>query len=380
VPLTARQLNRATLARQLLLGRENLAPVEAVRRVVALQAQEPASPYIALWNRVDGFDPAALDAAFRRGEVVKAPLMRITLHVVAADDYPAFHEAMQPSLRAARLNDRRFKLTGLADADAHALVDPLRAFAGARPRTNLQMEARTGELLGDRAHPGAWWALRTYAPLLHAPVGGPWTFGLRPSYQPAPADPRPHPDAALAILLRRYLEGFGPASARDMARFALVHAARVQPALAALEAAGEVVRLDGPDGARLFDVPGGLQPPEDVAAPPRLLPMWDSVLLAYADRGRILPEAHRRAVTRTNGDVLPTLLVDGRVAGVWRAVEAGVEATAFRRLSADDWAGLAVEARALRGFLASREPTVYRRYAHWWRDLPGAEVRVIGDG
>ena len=82
--LTARQLNRATLGRQLLLGRDSLDVVEALHRVVALQAQEAASPYIALWTRLAGFDPADLDRAFAEHSVVKAQLMRITLHAVEA--------------------------------------------------------------------------------------------------------------------------------------------------------------------------------------------------------------------------------------------------------------------------------------------------------
>ena len=98
--LTARQLNRATLDRQLLLRREPVEVAEAVRRVVALQAQAAASPYLALWNRLADFDPAALDAAFADRAVVKATLMRITLHVVQAADYPDFYAAMLPMLRA----------------------------------------------------------------------------------------------------------------------------------------------------------------------------------------------------------------------------------------------------------------------------------------
>ena len=137
-------------------------------------------------------------------------------------------------------------------------------------------------------------------------------------------------------------------------------------------------RLEGPDGSELFDVPGGLLPPEETPAPPRLMAMWDSILLAYADRSRVIPPDYRRLVIRNNGDVLPTLLVDGYVAGVWRPVEDGIEATAFHRLSDEAWDGLEAEARALVAFLADREPAVYRRYAHWWTALPSAEVRVLG--
>jgi hypothetical protein len=105
--------------------------------------------------------------------------------------------------------------------------------------------------------------------------------------------------------------------------------------------------------------------------------MWDSVLLAYADRSRIIPPDYRRLVIHQNGDVLPTLLVDGFVAGVWRPVAGGIEATAFQRLDREAWTGLATEARALVAFLADRDPAVYRRYAHWWAKLPQGEVRVL---
>jgi Winged helix DNA-binding domain len=140
---------------------------------------------------------------------------------------------------------------------------------------------------------------------------------------------------------------------------------------------GELEELKGPDGTELFDVPGAPLPSEDSPAPPRLLPMWDSILLAYSDRGRVVPPDYRRLVARSNGNVLPTLLVDGYVAGVWRPVEGGIEATAFHRLPDEAWTGLTAEARALVAFLADREPTVYRRYAHWWTTLPSAEVRVL---
>jgi hypothetical protein len=105
--------------------------------------------------------------------------------------------------------------------------------------------------------------------------------------------------------------------------------------------------------------------------------MWDSILLAYADRSRIIPPEYRRSVIRSNGDTLPTLLVDGRVSGIWRPVNGGLEATAFRRLTDDEWQGLEDEAVALVAFLADRDPQVYRRYARWWTDLPAAEVRML---
>jgi len=372
VSLGARQLNRATLARQLLLERQSLRVTDAVRRVVALQAQQPASPYVALWNRLAGFDPAELDAAFAGHRVVRAQLMRVTMHAVHAEDHQAFREAMDPTLRASRLGDPRFAASGLTVADADGLIGGLLDFAG-QPRTGPECEDWLAGRLGAPMPPTAWRMLRQYAPLWYVPTDGPWSFGTR-AYVAA----RPRPvladagvsDVALQTLVRRYLEGFGPASIADMAQFAMVQRARAKAAVKAL--GGSLVQLEGPGGAVLYDVPGGPLPAGDTPAPPRLMAMWDSILLAYADRGRVIPPGYRALVTRINGDVLPTLLVDGHVAGVWRAVQEGIEATAFHPLPESVWEGLAAEARALVPFLADREPEVYRRYHHWWAKLPHA--------
>ncbi|MDT0347405.1 winged helix DNA-binding domain-containing protein [Streptomyces litchfieldiae] len=372
----ARALNRATLGRQLLLGRVPLGAADAVRRVVALQAQHPASPYLALWNRLADFDPAQLDAAFADRTVVKSNAVRMTLHAVHIDDYRAFREATEPSLRAAKLGGR-FAAAGLTVQDAHALVPELLDFTR-RPRTAAECAAWLTERRGSD-EPGAWWGLRQYAPLWRVPTGEAWSFGTRPSYvtpasRPVLADPDVSAEALQAMLLR-YLTGFGPASVADMAQFALVQRGRVRSAVRAL--ADILEQLAGPDGETLYDIPGAPRPDEDTPAPPRLLGMWESILLAYADRGRVIPPEYRSHVTRANGDVLPTLLIDGYVAGVWRPVEGGIEATAFHPLPDETWAGLATEARSLAALLAGREPQVYRRYTHWWAKLPSAEDRVL---
>jgi hypothetical protein len=375
--LTARQLNRSTLARQLLLQRATLGVVDGVRRIVALQAQEPASPYVALWNRLDRFDPADLDAALAEQDVVKAQLMRITLHAVASDDYPAFHEAMAPTLRAARLLDRRFTAEGVSIEETDALIPALLELT-ASPRSNAEVERWIEGRFGA-ARPRVWWALRQYGPFVHATTGGPWAFGARPAYVAARHLARSgDTPASVRRLVRRYLEGFGPATMADIAQFGTIYRPPVKDALASL--VDELVRFDGPVGETLYDVPSGVIPDEDTPAPPRLLPMWDSALLAYKDRARIVPPDLRTTVIRTNGDVLPTLLVDGSVTGVWRPVDGGIEATAFRRLSDDEWSGLDDEARSLVAFLADREPLIYQgRFAHWWLKLPKpAEVRVLG--
>ncbi len=161
--------------------------------------------------------------------------MRFTLHVVHPDDRPAMHLAMQPSLRT-RMFDRRFTGSGLTIDDADALVPGLLEFA-ATPRTGGEIEAWLDERL-DVSPKGVWWALRTFAPLLRAPTGGPWSFDSRTSFVAASTEPtssdKDEADEALQTLIWRYLEGFGPASVADMALFALVARSRVRTALRGL--------------------------------------------------------------------------------------------------------------------------------------------------
>ncbi len=375
--ISARQLNRATLQRQLLLGRESLSAVDAVGRIVALQAQEAASVYIALWNRLRDFDPAELDAAFASQAIVKAQLMRVTLHAVTAVDYPQLHEAMQRTLRAARLNDRRFRSEGLTPADADALIPEAVQYAST-PRSNADMEAWLEQRYGS-AKPFVWWALRQYGPFVHAVTGSTWSFGPRPAYTGAPEQRRPDDqERSWRYLVLRYLGGFGPAAVQDVGTFGLLNRPPLREAFDALERSGEIVPAGTHGKLQLFDLPGRELPDEETPAPPRLMAMWDSALLAYAERDRIIPPEFRKHVIRSNGDVLPTLLVDGYVAGVWRPTNQGIEASSLRPLSDDDWHGLEREARALRVFLADREPTVYQRYSRWWSTLPAVDVRILG--
>lgn len=372
--VTERQLNRATLRRQLLLERSPLGAAEAVRRIGAIQAQEPASPYLALWSRLADFDPGDLDEALAGRRVVRASLMRMTLHLVHAEDYPSFHEAMVASLRASRLFDRRFTGTGVPIAEVDRVLPEVLDFT-AVPRTGEEVAELLRPGFGEHAK-WVWWALRTFAPLHRSPTGGAWSFG--PSVAFVAAGTRPvvaGEPAAVGSLVRRYLEAFGPATVADVARFTLLRRPVITQALRELDQ--QLRQLDGPTHVPLYDVAGAQLPDPDIPAPPRLLPMWDSVLLAHAG-SRILPGEHRAHVIRRNGDVLPTVLLDGQVAGVWRPAEGGIEVTAFRRLDGDTWTALAAEARSLVGFLAGRDPGVYRRSWHWWeKGIPAAQVRLL---
>jgi hypothetical protein len=375
--LTARQLALATLDRQLLLERRRIDVAEAVRRICALQAQAPASPYLALWNRVQDFAPEDLDAAFADRRIMKATLMRITLHAVHAEDYQPWRAAILSVLRASRLYDRRFTSTGLTPADADTLLPELTGFL-AQPRTGAEVEERLTERFGEHAH-RVWWALRTYAPAHHASTGGPWSFGTPNTYLASSAAPEAGPEeAAVGVrrLLLAYLRAFGPASAQDFARFTMLKRPAITQALRELD--DRLVQVTGLGRTALFDLPDATVPAEDTPAPPRLLPMWDSTLLAHVGPGRVVPEEYRPLVVRRNGDTLPCLLVDGQVAGVWRAVDDGVELTAFHTLGKAAWRGLEEEAEKLSAFIAGRDPAVYRRYGHWWdKGFPSVETMTV---
>jgi hypothetical protein len=281
---------------------------------------------------------------------------------------------VQPTLRAARFDDRRFTGEGVSVDDALALVPELLEFT-ARPRRNADVEQWLAERFGE-PKPRVWWALRQTGPFVHAPSGGPWSFGPRPAFVAA-LQPHPPGDALGSVrhLVRRYLEGYGPATMQDIAQFTTIYRAPIKEALESLS--DELVRHEGPDGAMFWDVAGGELPGDDTPSPPRLMAMWDSTLLAYVDRSRIIPTGYRPLVMRSNGDTLATLLVDGYVAGVWRPADGGIEVTAFRDLPDDAWQGIALEAQALTAFLAHRDLNVYSRYSRWWKTLPRAEVRTF---
>jgi hypothetical protein len=370
--LSARDLNRATLARQLLLAREPLPAAEGVRRVLALQAQEPVGPYLALTARLEGFAPEDLDAAYAAGAVARSTLLRMTIHAVSAEDYPTLYGTMHKRLRGARLGDPRFTKTGVPAAAAlEALPELLEHLTV--PRSKDEIDDWLGERLGVR-HERVFWALRSFAPFWHVPNGGPWSFARGHAFRAAPEPMREPWEEAAAAALRRYLRAFGPATVKDFARFTLLTREMAREAVAA--AGDTIVGYEGPDGSELFDVPGAPLPDGDTPAPPRLLPMWDSALMAHEVPGRLLDDGLRPLVVKRNGDVLPTVLLDGRVAGVWRPAERGVEVSAFRKLTRDEWDGLAAEAERLAP-LAERGPLLHARFLNWWRGLEVAEVRLL---
>jgi hypothetical protein len=349
--LTRGELNRALLARQLLLRRGRLSVPRTIERLGALQAQWPPSPYLALWSRIQGFRRARLAAAVERGQVVKATLMRTTLHHVSARDYLAYaglilsQHVASAERRLARNADR---------GEIARLVRELKRYAAEMPRKRPELLELLGQprLVSDeRMSWVVWHFLASSAALVQGPSGSVWrqhTAGG--TFVPAAtwlggegATGRP----AAEHLARRYLAAFGPATRADLAQWTGLPLGLLQDGIAALK----LRRFRDEHGRVLLDLPRMPLPPPKTEAPARLLPKWDSILIAHVDRTRILPEGYRSEVIR-GGDIQPTFLVNGFVAGTWRADGDRVELSPFGRLRAGDKEQLEDEATALSRFLA----------------------------
>jgi hypothetical protein len=356
------------LARQLLLESADMDVVDAVEWIGGLQAQEPASPYIGLWARLARFDAADVTAAIADRRLVKSTLMRATLHLVSARDFRSLWPAIVPMLENQRRQDR---LEPPSAERLAALRERVATYA-AQPRSLTELREHLGDLDGLPADELVWW-LRRRHPLAHAPASVPWSFGRRPLLADADAwlgtGEWPDPAAAMEHLVRRYLAAFGPASVADVARWAGLSVPRVRAGVEAVEAAHDLRRFRTETGRALVDLAGAPLPDEDVPAPPRLLPMWDSIVLAYADRTRVVSDADRARMVARNGDTLPVFLVDGVVAGRWWAnVEGGrtrIELEPFRRLAASDRRALEELGDRLARFVEPHEPAVYSRYQRW---------------
>jgi len=342
--------------------------VAAIESLAGLQAQEPASPYLALWSRLARFAADDLDREFADRAVVKATLMRVTLHAVSAADYASFLPALRPMHHALR----RRGTGSIDEAVVRRLGRSALAFA-AEPRTNPvlrdHVDSEATRLAVDLDE--AWWWVRLRHDFIHVPTTRPWSFSRRPTLAAATswlAD-LAFAKESLAIehLVRRYLGAFGPATMADAAAWSGLTIARLRPGFSGIEQSGQLWRGRDERGRELLDLLTSPRPGCGVDAPPRFLPMWDSLLLAYADRTRLIDDAARSVVIGRNGDTLPTFLVDGRVAGLWWAVaDSGsgcrIELEPFGRLAAATRRALDREAERLAAFLAPLEPAVYRRY------------------
>ena len=367
--ITLRQLNRATLARQGLLA--SLPPgslARQVARVGSLQAQHPDWPPFALQSRLHADAPAAdLGRARTRKSVVRASLMRITVHIVSADDFWPMSTVTLPlranQFRAGYKLDPVTSPLGKRISAAHPQV---LAAMREEPRRISEIEAILAEQLkGVRIPPSRslWRHFSGAVPLVQVPFDGEGYGRARyvaaTEWLRAPTDAEADPDRAAAHLAERYLAAFGPATADDLADY-VGRGREIGRWRAAIEALGDrLVELEAEDGRRLVDLEDAPRPAAETPAPPRLLGRWDSLLLAYGTkhRARVLQPQHQATVITRNADVLPTFLVDGLVAGTWlpRTGEAGprIELRPFGRLAKGDRDALEAEAARLLPILAA---------------------------
>ena len=337
--LTLRELNRATLARQLLLERKRLAPAAVIERLVGMQAQWPSAPYVGIWTRTTSFRREALERELVRVAVVKATAMRQTLHLVTRRDYALLRAALSETNHYDKM------------PDAVLLTPAVRELAAAGPVTSaeaLELIEREHGLTGLRAR-RAWRGARVRAHVLHHHETALWQ-GRPEGRFVAIEEPEPHdPTEARAEILRRYLAAFGPASRRDIVAWARMRVPEIQRGLDLLE---PLRRFRDEHGRELLDVPHAPLPDPETPAPVRFLPKWDNVLLGFADRTRVLPEEHRKTVIGMNGDVAQTFLVDGFVAGMWRAENGRVLPEPFVPLAPSVQREVEEEAERLELFLA----------------------------
>lgn len=297
-------MTAALAARQFLIDRQRLSPAEAIRRLSPLQAQHPTAPFVGLAARLDDFDRVHLEAAIDSGLVAKSSVLRLTLHLAAMSEFPAYAQVT----RQARMRQWRRTYPHL---DEHAVTEELRAWFQT-PRTNNEIRELVGQY--DGVADTEWAPIefaRVLLPLIQLAPAGHWKGIRRPRFT---VDQRPLPSATEAAntVVTRYLEAFGPASRKDLAFWSAVPQRDFAEAIAGLP----VVTFRDEKGAELLDLPGLPLPPASMQLPPRFLGRWDQALLAHADRDRIIPPELQPLKLTLSGD--QTLTVRGQVAASWK--------------------------------------------------------------
>ncbi|MFD1932289.1 winged helix DNA-binding domain-containing protein [Nonomuraea mangrovi] len=343
--ISQRALNRATLARQLLLRRHAMSPTEVIEHLVGLQAQAPFPPYFGLWSRMTSFQPKELAELLVGRQVVRITLMRGTVHLVSARDCLAIRPLIQPMLTRA-LTARR--VDGI---DHAAVVAAGRALLTERPLSVKAMTPLLAERFPDAPPADLPVILRWLLPMVQLPPRGVWGKAGDAVLTPVEAwlgrdlDPEP----AVEHLLRRYLAAFGPATVADMQAWS---------GLTGLRAAA--AKLDLVDlGGGLLDLRDAPRPDEDTPAPVRLVAPFDNLVLGHADRTRVIADEHRKRVITINGQVHGTVLVDGYVHGIWKRDRATVTVSPFGALTTAQREEIEAEAVDLLAFAEpGKRPTV----------------------
>ena len=343
--LTQRALNRALMARQLLLERQDIAAADAIARVGGLQAQAPVPPFVGLWTRLRDFDERELQDLIDTGAVVRATLMRHTIHFVPADDYVWLRNSIQPALESnfgAQTGKR------LAGVDVEPFLEAARRDFAQRSLTFAEIKQLIRSLDPDSDVDAIAYGVRTHLRLIGLPNASRWRFGGRAPFvlaedflkrRLAPADPRE--------LVRRYLAAFGPATPADATAWSGVSGMR-----AVVEELRDELRVFRDEAGReLFDVPDAPLPDPDTEVPVRFLPEYDNTLLGHRDRSRVIADEHRSLVYIGAGLMSGTILLDGFAAATWRVKDGEMGIEPFRKLTKAEQRAIEPEAEALVAWL-----------------------------
>ena len=345
--LTKRALNRALLARQLLLERSAMGPTDALEQVGGLQTQYAPAGYIGLWSRLEGFERPMLTTALEERRAIQATMMRATIHVVSAADY------WPMTVGVRRVRREWFAKVGggaISALDMDAAPAAMREELAGGP---LRFTEMTERLVTRGFDPQASRWVGMWLDLVRVPPSGTWErrradlYGLADTWLPQAVDVTE--DDGIELLIRRYLGAFGPAPLKDIAGWMGLNVGQMRHVADAMELRG----FRDEAGKPLVDLPGATLPDPDTPAPPRFIPVWDAMLLVHARRTAVLPEAFRPLIFNTKTPhSLNTFLLDGQVAGSWRFEDDEIRLAPMRELSRAEQRELDEEAHRLAGFHA----------------------------
>jgi hypothetical protein len=370
-PLTLRDLNRATLARQMLLARERIKPLRAIERLAGLQAQLARPPHVSLWSRLEGFERDELLALLRDRKAVRGTLMRGTLHVASATDFLELRPALQPMLSKGVLAVLRDRAKGIDFEDVAAIA---RRYLAGGPRTFDEIRDALVAAHPTADHRAMGFIARLSLPLVQVPTDDTWGYPGSPRFALAEAwlGEKVASDPPATGLVLRYLAAFGPAAASDVETWSGMRG--LKEVVEALRP--KLVSLRDERKRELFDLPKAPRPPADTPAPVRFLPDFDNLVMAHADRRRFLADAHRRRVYLPGLRLAPTVLVDGFVAATWGVTRAKGTATltidAFEPLPKKAQAEIAAEGERLLRFV---EPEA-RAFDVKFANAPAAKAKA----